>query len=111
MLQVEAGSKNLERVPALQTALLLFPVILAELRPYQSCKSCKAGPKGLSMATRPTQSLSQHSVLLPILEGEKFHRSVLDSTAVREVPQVRPRQSPMTARNEPGLAEMLALIM
>lgn len=34
MLQVEAGSKNLERVPALQTTLLLFSVILAELQLY-----------------------------------------------------------------------------
>lgn len=49
MLQAEAGGRDLKRVPALQTTLLSFSVIGDELRPHQSCRSCKLGPKGLSM--------------------------------------------------------------
>lgn len=83
MLQVEAGDRNWERVPALQTALLPFSVILGGLQPHQSCKSCKPGPRGLSMATRDQ---SQNSLLLPVtvLEG---HRSVLVSIVMREMLQ------------------------
>lgn len=91
MLQVEAGGRNLERVPALQTALLTFSVILGGLQPHQSCKSCKPGPKGLSMATRDQSSHHPKTpfscLLITDLEGEKFHRSVLVSIAMREVLQ------------------------